>query len=113
MGWCFGGGWSLQAALLLQDKTKACVMFYGMPEKDTEKLKTLDTDVLVIHAKKDQWINDAVIDEFKKNMETAGKTITVKEFDADHAFANPSSPNYNDQAAQDARNAVKAYLSGK
>lgn len=113
MGWCFGGGWSLQAALLLKDKTKACVMFYGMPEKDTEKLKTLASDVLVVHAKKDQWINDAVIDEFKKNMETAGKTLTVKEYDADHAFANPSSLKYNDAAAKEARAAVKAYLSGK
>ena len=69
--------------------------------------------MLVIDAKKDQWINDAVVDEFKKNMQTAGKTVTVKEYDADHAFANPSNPKYNDAAAREARAAVKAYLSGK
>lgn len=113
MGWCFGGGWSLQAALALGDKVKACVMFYGMPEKDVEKLKTLATDVFVVHAKQDKWINDEVVNAFKQNMEKAGKTVTVKEYDADHAFANPSNPKYNDQAARAARMAVKAYLSGK
>lgn len=113
MGWCFGGGWSLQAALALGDKVKACVMFYGMPEKDVEKLKTLSTDVFVVHAKQDKWINDEVVNAFKQNMEKAGKTVTVKEYDADHAFANPSNPKYNDQAAKEARMAVKGYLSGK
>ncbi len=113
MGWCFGGGWSLQAALLLNDRAKACVIYYGMPEKDVEKLKTLKTDVLMIHAKQDKWINDAAVEEFKKNMEAAGKALTVSEYDADHAFANPSGPRYNDQAAQEARAVVLEYLRSK
>lgn len=113
MGWCFGGGWSLQATLQLADKAKACVMYYGMPEKDVEKLKTLSTDVFVVHAKQDKWINDEVVNEFKQNMEKAGKKVTVAEYDADHAFANPSSPRYNEKAAQESRAAVRAYLSGK
>ncbi len=113
LGWCFGGGWSLQGTLLLKDKVKACVMYYGMPEKDVEKLKTLSTDVLFIHAKKDQWINDQVVSEFETNMKAAGKNLTVHRYDADHAFANPSSPRYNDQAAKDARAVVKAYLQSK
>ncbi len=113
MGWCFGGGWSLQTALLLKDKVKACVMYYGMPEKDVEKLKTLSTDVLMVHAQKDQWINGEVVAGFKKNMEVAGEKLTVLEYDADHAFANPSSPKYNEPAAKEARAAVKAYLIGR
>ncbi|MBK9335731.1 MAG: dienelactone hydrolase family protein [Lewinellaceae bacterium] len=113
MGWCFGGGWSLQAALLLGDKAKACVIYYGMPEKDVEKLKTLQTDVLMIHAKQDKWINDATVAEFKKNMEAAGKSLTVSEYDADHAFSNPSGPRYNEQASREARAVVLQYLRGK
>ena len=31
IGWCFGGGWSLQTALLLPDKLDAVVMYYGQP----------------------------------------------------------------------------------
>lgn len=113
LGWCFGGGWSLQATLLLKDKVKGCVMYYGMPEKDVEKLKTLSTDVVFIHASKDQWISDAVVAEFETNMKTAGKTLTVHRYDADHAFANPSSPRYNEQSAKDSRAVVKAYLKTK
>lgn len=113
MGWCFGGGWSLQASLLLGEKAKACVMYYGMPEKDLDKLKTLQTDVLMIHAQKDKWINDEVVAEFQKNMASAEKSLTVKEYDADHAFANPSSPRYNDAAATAARQVVLDYLKGK
>lgn len=113
MGWCFGGGWSLQATLLLGEKAKACVMYYGMPEKDVERLKTLKTDVLMIHAKKDKWINDEVVNNFKENMESAGKTLAVHAYDADHAFANPSNPKYDDQAARDARAVVREYLKGK
>lgn len=113
LGWCFGGGWSLQSALLLKDKVKACVMYYGMPEKDVEKLKTLASDVVFIHASKDQWINDAVVAEFETNMKTAGKTLAVHRYDADHAFANPSSPKYNEQSAKDSRAVVKAYLQTK
>ncbi len=113
MGWCFGGGWSLQAALLLGEKAKACVMYYGMPEKDVNQLRHLSTDVLMIHAQQDKWINADVVTEFEKNMQSAGKSLTVKEYDADHAFANPSSPRYNEAAATAARGVVKAYLAGK
>lgn len=113
LGWCFGGGWSLQAALLLKNKTKACVMYYGMPEKEVAKLKTLASDVIFIHAKKDQWINDQVVTDFEANMKSAGKTLKVYHYEADHAFANPSSPRYNEAAAKESRAVVKAYLAGK
>ncbi|MBK8920759.1 MAG: dienelactone hydrolase family protein [Saprospirales bacterium] len=113
MGWCFGGGWSLQAALALGERAKACVIYYGMPEKDVERLKSLSTDVLMIHAKKDQWINDEVVRGFKEKMEEAGKTLIIREYDADHAFANPSSPRYNEPAAKASREQVKKYLSGE
>lgn len=113
MGWCFGGGWSLQGALLLKDKVKACVMYYGMPEKDVEKLKTLSTDVVFIHPKQDKWITAELVSEFETNMKTAGKEVSVYHYDADHAFANPSSPRYNEQAAKESREVVKAYLKDK
>ncbi|MBA2250596.1 MAG: dienelactone hydrolase family protein, partial [Chitinophagaceae bacterium] len=68
IGWCFGGGWSLQTALLAGKQAKGCVMYYGMPEKDVSKLKKLNCDVLGIFGNKDQWINPTVVAEFKKNM---------------------------------------------
>jgi len=110
VGWCFGGGWSLQGALLAGEQATACVMFYGMPETDVNKLKTLNSDVLFVWAKKDQWINEEVKDDFIENMRTANKKLTVKEYDADHAFANPSNPHYNEAGALDAQKIALNFL---
>ncbi len=94
IGWCYGGGWSLQAALLEGTANKACVMYYGMPETDMAKLKTLNSDVLGIFAAKDKHINAKVVAQFKTDMAKAGKKLQVKTYDADHAFANPSNPGF-------------------
>lgn len=102
IGWCFGGGWSLQSALLLGKQAKGCVIYYGMPEKDKEKLKTIKAEVLGIFASQEKWITTEVVNDFEKNMKEAGKPITIKNFDADHAFANPSNPRYNAEYAKQA-----------
>jgi len=113
IGWCFGGGWSLKAALAGGDKTNACVMYYGMPVEAVEELKGLNSDVLFIFAEKDQWINQAVADKFKVNMKTAGKELTILPFDEDHAFANPSSQKYSEKSAQKANAAAIEYFREK
>lgn len=103
IGWCFGGGQSLLASLSATKQAVACVMYYGMPVDDVEKLKTLNCDVLNIWGTKDKFINKEVMDKFAANMKAAGKNLTIKPYDADHAFANPSNANaYNETAAKDA-----------
>jgi len=113
VGWCFGGGWSLQAALLGGKQTVGCVLYYGMPEKDVAKLKTLNSDVLGLFAEQDKWINPEVVKQFEKDMAAAGKKVTVKEYPADHAFANPSNPKYNKELATDAHQKALAYLKAR
>jgi carboxymethylenebutenolidase len=88
VGWCFGGGWSMQTSLLAKKQAVGCVIYYGMPEKDSSKLAALNCDVLGIFGTKDKWISPVVVQEFEKNMKKANKTLTVKNYDADHAFAN-------------------------
>ena len=102
IGWCFGGGESLLASLTAGKQAVACVMYYGMPVEDVAILKTLNCDVLNIWPTKDQWINKEVMDKFATNMKTAGKTLTIKSYDADHAFANPSNPGHNKEFTADA-----------
>jgi carboxymethylenebutenolidase len=102
IGWCFGGGWSLQGSILAGKQGKACVMYYGMPEKDKEKLKGLKADVLGIFAKKDGWISTEIVDNFEKEMKGLKKGITIKQYDADHAFANPSNPHFNKEYSEEA-----------
>lgn len=113
IGWCMGGGWSLQAAIMAGNKVNACVVYYGMPEKDPAKLEALNADVYGVFAKKDQWINETIVDQFKTDMAQAKKKLTVKWYDADHAFANPSNPKYNKIAADDARKNVITFLKTK
>ncbi|MBL7860295.1 MAG: dienelactone hydrolase family protein [Cyclobacteriaceae bacterium] len=102
IGWCFGGGQSIQASLTAGKQAAACVIYYGMPESDVERLKTLNADVLNIWPTQDQWINKEMMDKFEANMKAAGKNLTTKAYDADHAFANPSNPKFNPEFTADA-----------
>jgi carboxymethylenebutenolidase len=104
LGWCFGGGWSLQTAIEGGSQAVGCIMYYGQPEKDIDRLKKLNCDVIAFFGNKDKWLTPEVLDEFKKNMESAGKKISAYEYDADHAFANPSNPVYDKAATADAYN---------
>lgn len=113
VGWCFGGGWSLQAAIELGDQAKGAVMFYGMPEKDVNRLKTLNCDVLAIFAKQDQWINPKVAAEFDEAMAKMENQLILHSYDADHGFANPSNPKYNEEAATDAYEQMFAFVSAR
>jgi carboxymethylenebutenolidase len=110
LGWCFGGSWSLQAAIMGGKQMKACVMYYGTPENDLTKLKQLKCDVLGIFAEKDNHINVETVKTFEDNMKKAGKKIVVFNYVAEHAFANPSNPQYNKEATEDAHKKVMAYL---
>ena len=112
VGWCFGGGWSLKSAIIGGKQTVGSVMYYGMPVKDVEKLKTLNCDVLGLFAT-EQWISKEVIEEFAANMKTAGKGINYKIFDAAHAFANPSNPKYDEAKAKEAYGMAIGYLKKK
>jgi carboxymethylenebutenolidase len=113
IGWCFGGGWSLQATLLAGKQAYGCVMYYGMPEKDADKLKTLHADVLGLFANKDQWINPKVVDDFVADMKKADKKLIVKRYDANHAFANPSNPAFDKDAKADAYQTTLSFLKAR
>jgi carboxymethylenebutenolidase len=102
IGWCFGGGWSMQTTLIAGKQSKACVMYYGAPEENLERIKTLNAPVFFVWPEQDQWINKAIVSKFETNMKTANKSIEIKTYQADHAFANPSNPKYNKAFADDA-----------
>ena len=110
IGWCFGGGWSLRASLMAGKQQVACVMYYGMPEQDVNKLKALHADVLGNFGNKDGWINPKVVAKFAVDMKAAGKKLELHQYDADHGFANPSNPIYDSQATKNAYAYTIAYL---
>lgn len=113
VGWCFGGALSLKASILAGPQAAACVMYYGMPVKDVDQLKTLNTDVLGLFAGREKFISPAIVAEFEKNMEKAGKSVQIKSFDAEHAFANPSNPNFDKAATEEAWNMAINYFKAR
>jgi carboxymethylenebutenolidase len=113
VGWCFGGGMSLQSAILEGAQAKGCVMYYGFPEMDVERLKLLQTDVLGIFGSQDKYISPETVKTFEANVAKADKKIAVKMYDADHAFANPSNPKFDKDATADAYKRAITYLKEK
>jgi carboxymethylenebutenolidase len=104
IGWCFGGKWSLQAALMGGPNMKGCVMYYGFPEQDKNVLSNLSCPVLGVFATKDGWITPKVVTDFEAMMNELKKPVTIYNYDAEHAFANPSNPKYDKKSADDALN---------
>jgi carboxymethylenebutenolidase len=110
IGWCFGGGQSMQASLTAGSQAVGCVIYYGMPEDNVERLKGLNCDVLDIYGTKDKWINSDVARKFEDNMKLANKKLQVKSYDADHGFANPSNSVYDKAATEDAHKLSLEFL---
>jgi carboxymethylenebutenolidase len=110
IGWCFGGGWSLKSALMGAGQSKKCVIYYGWPETDPEKLSVLNAKVLGIFGTLDKGISPELVKKFQEGMSTAEKNLQVKMYEADHAFANPSSVRYKKESAQDAFSLTLKFL---
>jgi carboxymethylenebutenolidase len=111
IGWCFGGGWALQTALLLPAEIDATVIYYGRVETDPAKLAAIQGPLVGFFGEKDQAIPVASVRQFEAALRQAGKDATIHVYPgADHAFANPSGGNYDAAAADDAWAKTVAFL---
>lgn len=109
LGWCFGGAMALRAGLEVPG-LDAVVMYYGRPITDVETLKKLKAPLLGIFGTKDRGIPPASVAEFEKALATAGCKATIRSYEAAHAFANPSSPAYDQKNADAAYKVMRAFL---
>ena len=97
VGWCFGGGWSLAAALARP--VDATVVYYGRVNRSADELGKLKGPVLGHFATRDKFINPEMVGGFEAAMQEAGKSYEVNWYVADHAFANPSGGRYDEEDA--------------
>lgn len=98
VGWCFGGGWSLRAAIAAP--VEATVIYYGRVDRPVGELTQLKGPVLGHFATEDRFINPRMVGDFEQAMMAAGKSdLTVNWYVADHAFANPSGARYDAEDA--------------
>ncbi len=90
IGWCMGGGYSLDVAL--QEPTlKAAVINYGHLATDPESLKKINAAILGSFGGKDQGIPPEDVKKFEQTLKQAGKKVDIKIYpDAGHAFENPN-----------------------
>jgi carboxymethylenebutenolidase len=107
-GWCFGGGWSLAASILRP--VEATVVYYGNVARGADELRRLKGPVLGHFANRDTWINHPMVEEFERQMKQAGREYEVYWYDADHAFANPTTARYDEADAKLAWSRTLAFL---
>jgi len=112
LGWCFGGGWSLNTALLFPDELAAAVIYYGPVTDSKAKLRPLSVPILGIFAEKDTGIPVASVRRFRTALKDLEKDYQIEIYPGvGHAFANPTGDNYNAEAAEKAWEQTVAFLS--
>jgi carboxymethylenebutenolidase len=102
LGWCFGGGQSLQLALS-GEKLDATIIYYGTLVTEESKLYSLKWPVQGIFGEEDTVIPIEMVYEFKSILEQLEIENEIYIYPAvGHAFANPSGTNYSPNEAEDA-----------
>lgn len=110
IGWCFGGGESLNMALHNEDMS-ATVIYYGRLTIDESQLSTIDWPVLGIFAGLDQGISVDTVNEFEtslNNLEIENEIYIYP--NVEHAFANPSGERYAPDETKDAWKKTVTFL---
>jgi carboxymethylenebutenolidase len=112
IGWCFGGGQSLQLALNSEDHPLAAtIIYYGQVVNDTSELSKIKWPVLGIFGDQDQAISVDSVEAFERALNETGVTNEIYMYPGvGHAFANPSNDNYAPQETADAWKKTLAFL---
>src|SRR5579863_2231689 len=90
IGWCMGGGYSLDVAL--QEPTlTADVINYGHLATDSDSLKKINASILGIFGGQDRGITVDDVKKFEQAMKQLGKKVEIVIYpNAGHAFENPN-----------------------
>ncbi len=103
IGWCMGGGYSLDTALA-EPTLAAAVIHYGHLATDPEQLKKIQAPISGVFGGQDRGITPDDVKKFQQQMEKLGKKIEIKIYpNAGHAFENPNNKQgYRPEDAADA-----------
>src|SRR5205809_168433 len=108
IGWCMGGGYSLDVALQ-EPALAADVINYGHLAVDAESLKKINASILGIFGGKDRGIPVEDVKKFEQQLKQMGKKVEIVIYpDAGHAFENPN--NKEGYRSDDAADAWKRTL---
>jgi carboxymethylenebutenolidase len=111
LGWCFGGGWSLNTAMLFPGDLDAAVIYYGQVTDEEDRLSPLEVPILGLFGAEDRGIKVESVRRFEETLERLNKDYEIHIYEgAGHAFANPSGTNFNAEYAEDAWNRTLEFL---
>ena len=111
LGWCFGGGQSLQLALNTDQPLAATVIYYGTLVTNQTELAEISWPVLGIFGSTDQSIPVEMVNQFDAALDASGVTNEIYIYEGvGHAFANPSGDNYAPKETSDAWKKTLAFL---
>jgi carboxymethylenebutenolidase len=111
LGWCFGGGWSLNTAMLFPNELDAAVIYYGQVTEDEDQLRPLSMPILGLFGAADSGIKIESVRAFEDALERLRKSHEIHVYPgAKHAFANPTGNAYDATAAEDAWQKTLAFL---
>jgi carboxymethylenebutenolidase len=111
MGWCFGGGLTFRAVADRPTAFDAAVAYYGTPEAITEDvLQDLETPIQAHFGRQDEVVPPKQVEAFRSRLEGIDKEVQIYEYDAGHAFANPSGEQYEPDAAEQAWSRTTTFL---
>jgi carboxymethylenebutenolidase len=110
LGWCFGGGQSLQIALN-SNNIHATVIYYGNLVTDRSRLSKIRWPVLGIFGDKDEVIPLDAIHEFRQTLNDLRITNEIYIYPGlGHAFANPTGRNFAQKETADAWSKTLQFL---
>jgi len=111
IGWCMGGGYSLDVALQ-QPTLAADVINYGHLATDVDALKKINAPILGLFGAQDRGISPDDVKKFGDTLDKLGKKVEIKIYDdAGHGFENPNNKDgYRAADAADAWKRTSAFL---
>jgi len=111
IGWCMGGGYSLDVALEEPDLA-ADVINYGHLATDPAALKKINAPILGLFGAQDRGITPDDVKKFEEQLKQLGKKVDVTIYpDAGHAFENPNNKDgYRPKDAADAWDKTVKFL---
>jgi carboxymethylenebutenolidase len=110
LGWCFGGGWSLQLSLS-ETELNGTVIYYGTLTTNETELRGIDSPVLGIFGSEDEVVGIENVREFNDTLDEIGVEKEIRVYEgARHAFANPSGESFRPNATRDAWDETLTFL---
>lgn len=102
IGFCVGGFLTFKVAERYSELAVAVPFYAGGYDPKPEDVAKVNAPILAVYGSKDQSIPQAQVEKIERIYKNAGKDITVKIYNAGHAFLNPDHGDGNEEAAAEA-----------